>query len=291
MRSTLLGVAVNFVLAAVKGIAGVVGSSYALIADAIESASDILTSLVVLGGLTLAGKPADENHPYGHGKFEPLAAAIVGLTLVGAAIIIAVESLQEIGTAHEPPKMFTLPVLVIVVLIKELLSRHVGRVGSELDSTAVQADAWHHRSDALTSAAAFVGISIALVGGPGYESADDFAALIAAAIIAINAVFIMRRALAELMDTAPDPSIAARVREIAQGVQGVLGTHKCNVRKVGFDFYVDLDVLCDPNATIRHGHEVAHDVGEALHAALPFVSKVLVHIEPADDFGRRCREG
>lgn len=290
MRATVLGMFTNAALATVKAVAGVFGNSYALVADAIESASDILTSLVVLLGLRMAGKPADKNHPYGHGKFEPLAALAVGLALTGAAILISVESAREIITPHHTPEPFTLAVLLGVVAVKELLFRYVIRVSSETGSAAVQADAWHHRSDALTSAAAFVGISVALVGGPGYESADDFAALIAAGIIVVNAIMVIKPALAELIDTAPDPAIALRVREVAQGVVGVLGTHKCNVRKVGFDFFVDLDVLCDPDASIRHGHEVAHDVGEAIHAALPFVSKVLVHVEPADDFGRRSRE-
>lgn len=291
MRATAVGMLINAGLASVKAVAGVFGHSYALVADAIESASDILTSLVVLLGLRMAGKPADENHPYGHGKFEPLAALVVGVTLLAAAILIAVESVSEVITPHHAPEPFTLAVLLGVVAVKELLFRYVIRVSSETASLAVRADAWHHRSDALTSAAAFVGISIALIGGPGYESADDFAALIAAVIIVSNAVMIIKPALAELIDTAPDPAIAENVRQVARGVAGVLGTHKCNVRKVGLDFFVDLDVLCDPDASIRQGHEVAHDVGEAIHAALPFVSKVLVHVEPADDFGRRSREG
>lgn len=290
MRATAIGMLVNAVLASVKAVAGVLGHSYALVADAIESASDILTSLLVLLGLRMAGKPADKNHPYGHGKFEPLAALAVGLTLTGAAILISVESVREIITPHHAPETFTLAVLLGVVAIKEILFRYVIRVGSKTGSIAVRADAWHHRSDALTSAAAFVGISVALIGGPGYESADDFAALIAAGIIVANAIVVIKPALAELIDTAPDPAIGEKVRDVAQGVAGVLGTHKCNVRKVGFDFFVDLDVLCDPDASIRHGHEVAHNVGEAIHAALPFVSKVLVHVEPADDFGRRSRE-
>ncbi len=291
IRSTLVGLVLNATLAAVKGVAGVLGNSYALIADAIESASDILASVVVLLGLKMAGKPADKNHPYGHGKFEPLAAAVVGLALVGAGILIAVESVREIATPHHAPAPFTLVVLLAVVVAKELLFRYVAGVGASVESLAVKADAWHHRSDALTSLAAFVGISIALIGGPGYESADDFAALIAAAIIVLNAFLILKPALAELIDTAPDPAIGEKVREVAGAVAGVLGTHKCHVRKVGFDYFVDLDVLCDPDATIRQGHDVAHDVGEAIHAALPFVSKVLVHVEPADDYGRRSREG
>lgn len=289
LRSTLLGICANTLLAAAKGVAGVLGNSYALVADAIESASDVLTSGIVLLGLKMAGKPADSNHPYGHGKFEPLAAVVVALTLLGAAILIAVESIREIRTPHHAPAAFTLVVLAGVVVVKELLFRFVIGVGVETRSTAVTADAWHHRSDAITSIAAFLGISIALVGGPGYESADDFAALIASTIIAANAVALLHPALRELVDTAPSPEISLQIKNIAVQVPGVLGTHKCHVRKVGLDHFVDLDVLCDPEATIREGHEIAHNVGEALQEALPLITKVLVHVEPADDYGRRSR--
>jgi len=290
VRSTLLGMLVNFCLAVIKGFAGVIGNSYALVADAIESAADVVTSGIVLLGVRMAGKPADVNHPYGHGKFEPLAAALVSLMLLGAALFITVESVREIFTPHHAPEPFTLVVLLIVVIVKELLARYVGTAGADIGSTAVKTDAFHHRADAITSAAAFIGISVAVFGGPGFEQADDIAAVVAAVVIAINALLLMRPALAELIDTAPAPEMAHLVREIATKVPGVLGTHHCRVRKVGFVYFVDLDVLCDPNESIRHGHEVAHNVGEAIHRQLPEVAKVLVHVEPADDYGRRSRD-
>ncbi len=290
LRNARLGIIVNCILALTKGVAGVVGHSYALVADAIESASDIVTSGVVAFGFRMAGKPADENHPYGHGKFEPLSAAVVALVLFCAAIVIAVESVKEILTPHHAPAPFTLGVLVVVILVKEILFRSVLKAGETISSTALKTDAWHHRADAITSLAAFVGISIALIGGPGYESADDFAALIASVIIATNACLLIRPALLELIDTAPDPELISRVRAVAEQVSGVLGTHKCQVRKLGVDYFVDLDVLCNPDLTIREGHEIAHDVGERLHAEFPQVRKVLVHVEPSDDYGRRSRE-
>ena len=289
LNKARLGIIVNILLAITKGVAGIVGHSYALVADAIESASDIITSGVVAFGLRMAGKPADERHPYGHGKFEPLSAAIVSLILFAAAIIIAVESVKEISTPHHAPAPFTLVVLILVIIIKEWLFRSVLSASETISSTALKTDAWHHRADAITSLAAFVGISIALIGGPGYEAADDFAALIASVVIATNAAMLIRPAVLELIDTAPDPELIKRVRSVATTVPGVLGTHKCHVRKVGFDYFVDLDVLCDPNSTIRDGHNVAHDVGEKIHEEFPQVRKVLVHVEPADDFGRRSR--
>ena len=289
LNKARLGIIVNILLAITKGVAGIVGHSYALVADAIESASDIITSGVVAFGLRMAGKPADERHPYGHGKFEPLSAAIVSLILFAAAIIIAVESVKEIATPHHAPAPFTLVVLILVIIVKECLFRSVLSASETISSTALKTDAWHHRADAITSLAAFVGISIALIGGPGYETADDFAALIASVVIATNAAMLIRPAVLELIDTAPDPELIKRVRAVATTVPGVLGTHKCHVRKVGFDYFVDLDVLCDPNSTIRDGHNVAHDVGEKIHEEFPQVRKVLVHVEPADDFGRRSR--
>jgi cation diffusion facilitator family transporter len=290
VRSTLLGMGVNVFLAMVKGAAGIAGNSYALIADAIESAADVVTSFVVLLGVRMAGKPADINHPYGHGKFEPLAAAVVSLTLLGAAVLIMVESVREILTPHHAPEPFTLAVLLGVIVVKELLARYVGNAAEGIGSVAVKTDAFHHRADAITSGAAFIGISVAVFGGPGFEMADDIAAVIAAVVIAVNALILFRPALSELIDTAPAPEIGQSIKEIALAVPGVLGTHKCGVRKVGFVYFVDLDVLCDPEETIRHGHEVAHNVGEAIHSALPAIAKVLVHVEPADDFGRRSRD-
>src|SRR5512143_2982060 len=192
IQSTLVGVLANVLLAAVKAIAGILGNSYALIADAIESASDVGSSLVVLGGIKIASLPADGDHPYGHGKAEPLAAMVVAVALCTAAVGIAIQSVREIITPHHAPAAFTLVVLVLVVVTKETMFRFVARRGREVQSTAMRTDAWHHRSDAITSAAAFVGISVALMGGKGYESADDYAALFASAIIGFNGFRLLR---------------------------------------------------------------------------------------------------
>jgi cation diffusion facilitator family transporter len=280
MRSTLIGIAANLALAATKGTAGVLGHSYALVADAIESTMDIASSLIVWLGLRYSVKPPDENHPYGHGKAEPLAAMAVSLALFAAATGIAVESVREIRLPQHAPAPFTLVVLVGVILVKETLFRYVFTVGDHTRSTAVKSDAWHHRSDALTSIGAFVGISLALIGGPGYESADDWAALFAAFIIALNAYSLLRPALDELTDAKPDPALEQQVRQVAQQHPDVIGTHKCHVRKMGFDYYVDLDVIIDGHLTVTRGHDIAHDVQNAIRAANPLFSKVLIHVEP-----------
>jgi cation diffusion facilitator family transporter len=279
-ESTLVGIALNLTLAAGKITAGMLGHSFALIADGVESLSDILSSLVVFFGLRLAVKPRDENHPYGHGKAEPLAALTVGLALGAAAVTIAIQSVREIRTPHDSPAPFTLIVLAGVLIVKESLFRYVMHVGRAIDSTAVKADAWHHRSDAITSALAFVGITIALVGGPGWESADSWAALVASFVILHNAYSQLRPALAELSDVAPPKTVEQQIRAVAAMVPGVQGLDKCFVRKMGFEFYVDLHILVDGNMAVNAGHLIAHAVEDSIQAAYPRVADVLVHVEP-----------
>jgi cation diffusion facilitator family transporter len=285
-HSVVVGVLTNGVLAVVKGVAGVLGNSQALIADAIESFSDVLSSLVVLGGLKVAAEAPSQKHPYGKGRAEPMAAAVIALMLFGAAIVVAITSVREIINPHHTPAAFTLIVLVGVILVKEVLFRFVRDRSTQTRSMALEADAWHHRSDAITSLAAFIGITIALIGGRGFEAADDWAALVAAGILAFNAWHLLRPALSELTDAVPDQKIVAEIREIAFTVKGVKGTHRCWVRKLGLDYFVDLDILVGGNLSVREGHDLAHEVHDAVTARLPFVRKVMVHVEPEDEFGR-----
>jgi cation diffusion facilitator family transporter len=276
---SILGLLANAVLALVKLIAGVLGNSYALVADAVESSADIFGSLVVWRGLRIAAQPADAEHPYGHGKAEALAAVIVAMMLFGAAIGIAIEAVREILIPHHAPAPFTLWVLVGVVVTKEVLFRVVRRTARATSSAAVLVDAWHHRSDAITSAAAFVGISIALIGGPGYESADDWAALLAAGVIGVNAYWLIAPQMRELMDTAP-VAVVDQARAVAAGVTGVSGVEKVFARKSGLRYWVDMHVEVDPQMPVRRAHEIAHDVKDAIRARMPEVADVLVHIEP-----------
>ncbi len=280
IRSSLMGVVVNASLALFKGAAGYFGNSYALVADAIESLSDVFSSLIVAAGLKVATIPRDDNHPYGHGKAEPIAAIIVGLTLVAAAVTIGVQSIKEIREPHITPAPFTLLVLVVVIVVKETLFRYVFTVGTETSSTAVKTDAWHHRSDAITSAAAFIGISVALWAGKGYENADDWAALFASGIIVFNAYRMLRPAVAEVMDIAPSPEFTAAVKIVAQGVPGVMTVEKCLLRKMGFDYYVDLHIWVDGGISVSEGHQIASDVREKIKQKQPRVADVLIHIEP-----------
>jgi cation diffusion facilitator family transporter len=276
----LVGVAVNAALAALKVITGVFGNSYALIADGIESISDIVTSLVVWGGLRVAATPANERHPYGYGKAEALAGVIAALALLAAAVMIAAQSVREILTPHHLPHWSTLVVLVLVVATKEGLARWVGQIGEDVESTSLQADAWHHRSDALTSLAAFIGITIGLVGGPGYEPADDWAALAACLVIAYSGIRLMRLAVRDVLDVAPPKHFEDQVRQIALGVDGVRAVEKCRIRKSGTSYFVEIHVEVDAQATVREGHEIGGRVRSMLRTSHLRIADALIHVEP-----------
>ncbi len=283
LRATFIGMAANLALAGTKLAAGIFGHSHALVADAVESFSDIFSSLVVWRALVVAAEPADEDHPYGHGKAEPIASAIVSASLLVAAAWITLTAIQEIRQPHQAPAPFTLIVLVGVIAIKECLFRFVLREGKASDNTAVQNDAWHHRSDAITSTAAFVGITVALAGGKGYEAADDVAALAAAGVIAWNGWRLLRGALRELMDRAPGGAMATDIQRIAADVPGVDCIEKCLVRKMGYHYYVDLHAQVNPEMTVRRSHHIAHQIKDRVRAGLPMVHDVLVHIEPSGE--------
>ena len=279
------GLLTNALLVIVKLVAGIIGHANALVADAVESSADIFSSLIVWMGLSIAVRPADEDHPYGHGKAEPLAAAVVSLMLLGAAIGISIMAIREIMRPHHLPAPFTLFVAAGVIIIKEVLYRRVSRVGKEVGSTVIAADAWHHRADAISSLAAFIGISIALLGGRGWEAADDWAALVAAVVVADNGVRTLRPAISGLMDEAPDRSVKERALQAAAEVAGVRSVEKLNVRSSGLGFYVELHVKADPTLSLEDAHEIAATVKYAILGAIPSVVSVLVHMEPYKERG------
>lgn len=280
MRAAQVGMLVNLILAVIKLIAGIVGHAYALVADAVESTADIFSSLVVYGGLRIAAQPADEDHPYGHGRAEALAGALVALMLLIAAIGIAIEAVREIRTPHHTPKAWTLGVLVGVIIIKQVLASKVFRIGSETGSTAIMADAQHHHSDVITSTAAFVGISIAVIGGPGWEQADDWAALVASAVICYNGVKMLRPAINDLMDRLPEAHVVETIANAATSVSDVRAIEKLKVRKVGLQYAVDLHVQADPHMSLHDAHIVSGKVKGAIRTAMPAVDGVLIHMEP-----------
>ena len=280
-KATWMSILGNALLALIKGLSGIFGNSYALIADAIESTADIFSSILVLFGIHYSTRPPDRNHPYGHGRAEPLITFVVVGFLVASAVVIAFESIENIQQPHALPKPFTLWVLAGIIISKELFFRFVRRKSQETNSSSLKADAWHHRSDAITSLAAFIGISVALIMGPGYESADDWAALLASLVILYNAFLIFRPALGEIMDKQVYGELVTRIRDFSVQVPGVLGTEKCHIRKSGMKFHVDLHVIVNGHMTVLEGHAIAHRLKDHLLMELPVLADVLIHIEPA----------
>jgi cation diffusion facilitator family transporter len=280
IKASYVSIAGNAALAIVKGVTGIFGNSYALIADAIESTTDVFSSLLVLLGLKYSARPADENHPYGHGRAEPLVTfAVVGFLVVAAAVII-IESIENIQTPHKIPKPFTLIVLLVIILTKEFFYRFISKKSDETNSTSLKADAWHHRSDAITSLMAFIGISIAIFMGKGYETADDWAALFASGFILYNAYLILRPALGEIMDEHLYDDLILDIRKVAEKVPGVIETEKCFVRKTGMTFHVDLHVVVNGELTVNEGHEIAHDLKNTVQQEIPEIADMLIHVEP-----------
>ncbi|MDD2656487.1 MAG: cation diffusion facilitator family transporter [Patescibacteria group bacterium] len=280
IKTTYFSIVGNTLLAIIKWLAGFFGNSYALIADAIESTTDIFSSLLVLFGLKYTSKPADKNHPYGHGRAEPLITFIVVGFLITSATIIAYESIKNINNPHELPKAWTLLILGIIILWKETSFRVVMKKSKETNSSSLKADAWHHRSDAITSLAAFVGISIALILGKGHESADDWAALFASFFILYNSYLIFRPALGEIMDEHTHDDLVENIRKVSANVPGILDTEKCFVRKTGMRYHVDLHAIVDGNKTVKEGHDLAHKLKSTLQQEIPQLEHVLIHIEP-----------
>ncbi|WP_213523140.1 cation diffusion facilitator family transporter [Nonlabens sp.] len=280
IRTTYFSIIGNLALALIKGCAGFFGNSYALIADAIESIADIFASFLVLLGFTYAKKPADKNHPYGHGKIEPLITFAVVVFLVISATLIAYQSIQNIQTPHKAPKAWTLIVLGLIIIWKEVSFKIVIKKSKQTNSSSLKADAWHHRSDAITSVMAFIGITVALFFGKGYEIADDVAALFASFFILYNSYLILRPALGEVMDEQLYGDLQNEIRKKSLEVEGVLGTEKCFIRKAGMKFHVDLHAIIDGQISVKKGHDISHHLKDHLKNKLPNLGQVLIHIEP-----------
>lgn len=279
-KTIFLSIFGNLIMAAIKLLGGFFGNSFALIADGIESLTDVLSSFLVWLGIRYAHRPADENHPYGHGKAEPLITFVVVIFLIFAAAAIAYQAIINIQNPREAPKAYTLIILAFIILFKEIMYRMVAKTGKEIQSTSIVADAWHHRSDAITSLTAFIGISIALIMGEGWESADDWAALFASIFILYNAYKIFRPALSEIMDEHIYDDFIKQIEDSAKKVEGVISTEKCFVRKHGIQFNVDLHLIVSGQISVHEGHSIAHKTKEALMKEFPEILDVLIHVEP-----------
>ena len=280
IKATYFSIIGNTCLAIIKGLAGFFGNSYALIADAIESTTDIFASFLVLFGIKYSNRPADKNHPYGHGRAEPLITFLVVGFLITSATVIAYESIINIRTPHQLPKTWTLIILGAIIIWKEYSFRLVMKRSVQTNSSSLRADAWHHRSDAITSVAAFIGISIALILGNGYEAADDWAALFASGFILYNSYLIFRPALGEIMDEHLYDDLIAQIRVVSLQVDGIIDTEKCFIRKAGMQYHVDLHARVESNITVKEGHDLAHKLKDTLREKIPELGHVLIHVEP-----------
>lgn len=279
-RTILMSLFGNIALVFVKLITGFVGNSFALIADAIESAGDVFSSFIIYLGLRVSDKPSDKEHPFGHGKVEPIISFLVVLFLIISAGFIAYQAISNIQSPQKMPSPYTLIVLAGVIIYKELLYQFVNKKSKQTDSTSLKADAWHHRSDAVTSLAAFIGISLALLLGEGYEHIDDWAALVASVIIIVNAYFVFRPALGELLDEQNHDALIDEVREFSEKVPGVIDTEKCFIRKFGMRYVVDIHVRVSANLTVAEGHTIGHDVQSTVRKNFPQIEHVFTHVEP-----------
>ncbi|KAB1154326.1 cation diffusion facilitator family transporter [Flavobacterium luteum] len=280
IKATYFSIVGNSCLAIIKFLAGFFGNSYALIADAIESTTDIFASFLVLFGIKYSNKPADNNHPYGHGRAEPLITFLVVGFLITSATIIAYESIINIQIAHDLPKSWTLYVLGAIIVWKEYSFRLVMKRSIESNSSSLKADAWHHRSDAITSIAAFIGIATALILGKGYESADDWAALFASGFIIYNSYLIFRPALGEIMDEHLYDDLIYDIRKVSLTVNGIVATEKCFIRKAGMKYHVDLHAIVNGKISVKDGHDLSHKLKDTLRYEIPELGHVLIHIEP-----------
>lgn len=270
----------SVILSLIKGYSGIVGNSDALIADAIESGTDVLASFLVLFGIYYSQKPADDDHPYGHGKAEALVTfGVVGFLLISATLI-AYHGIQNLSLKQAQPSTFTIYVLLGIIIWKEMSYRYVLKKGKKTNSLSLQADAWHHRSDAISSLIALIGIGACLILGSDFSQADDWAAIIASLFIVYNAYIIFRPALGEVLDEHNHHELIDKIREMESHVEGVEGIEKCLVRKTGMTYFVDLHLEVDAQITVDKGHLIAHNFKDYLMNQLPEITDVLIHVEP-----------
>lgn len=280
MRAALLGLVVNLALGVVKLVAGLVGPSFALISDAVNSLGDTLTSIVTLAALWYAQQPADEEHPYGHTRVETVAGAYVAILVIASALFVGWEAASRLNQPHALPPIWTLWIAGANAVIKEALYWYKRDVGRRTRSMAIVANAWDHRSDALCSLAVLIGLSIVRFAGPDFLWADEMAALVVVTVIIWTGGRLLWQSTSELLDPQADPEIVQRIREMAAEVPGVSDVEKLWVRKTGLEYLVDVHIQVDAALTVDEGHRIGHAVKDRLVQQMATVRDVLVHLEP-----------
>lgn len=279
-RAANVGLGVNLVLGVVKLFGGVVGSSFALISDAVNSIGDVFMSLAVLFALRIAQRPADAEHPYGHSRAEAIAGSNVALLVIVSALLVGWEAIQRIHAQHDLPPVWTLWIATGNVFIKEALYRYNLRIGKRTKSSVVIAAAWDHRSDAFCSFAVLIGLGIVRWGGPAWIGADEAAALVVVSAIVWSGIQLFRRSASELMDVQADGELVQQIREAAESINDVKAVETLWVRKSGLEYFADIHIEVDQDLTVAQGHRIGHEVKDHLLKTFPMVRDVLVHLEP-----------
>jgi cation diffusion facilitator family transporter len=282
-RVAIAGMLVSGALALIKIVAGLAGNSTAVVADGLESAADVISSGFVLFGLTLAAKPADEDHPYGHGRFETLTGLAIGFVLLGGGALISWESLRRVGQPREPLAAFVIGPLVLSLVAKTGLATMKFRYGRRLHSAALTADAWNDAMDTISALAALVAVGLTLADSVRFAEADRYGGFVVGMIVIAAGLRVSRETAMQLMDTMPGEPLIAEIRAAAMTVPGIRGVEKCYARKTGLKYHVDLHLEVDPEMTVRRSHQLAHEVQLCILRRLDWVADVLVHVEPAPE--------
>jgi cation diffusion facilitator family transporter len=286
-KVALASMIVSGVLAVVKIVTGLVAGSTSVFADGLESAGDVFASGLVFLGLTVAAKPPDYNHPYGHGRAETLTGLLVGVILLVAGFGISFHSLQLVGEVHPPPARYAIWPLIASIIIKSILSVVKYRLGKRIGSTALAADAWNDAVDILSGLAALSAVGLTLYDPARFLAADHYGGFAVGLIVIFTGIRVTRDTGLQLMDTMPDERLMSTIRDVARQVAGVEGVEKCFARKTGLQYHVDLHLEVDPEITVRSSHDIAQQVRERIKSDLSWVADVLVHVEPSPRNQRR----
>lgn len=280
-RVTIAGIFVSGILACSNIIIGWLAYSTSVVATGFEFAGDVLASSIVLIGMGVAARPADDNHPYGHGRFETLSSFVVGVILAVAGVMICYQSLQAVGATHPPPGLSAAGALVAAILLRGIMSYVKFRVGRRLRSSALIADAWNDAVDILSALAALTAVTLAMYDPVRFLSADHYGGFVVGIVVVIIGMRVARDASLDLADTMPQPALAGEIVRVARSVAGVQGIDKVFARKTGLQYHVDLHIEVDPAQTVAASHAIGGHVRATLKGELPWVADVLVHVEPS----------
>jgi cation diffusion facilitator family transporter len=279
-RIAAMGIVASALLATMNVVIGLSTQSVSVLATGFEFAGDVFASSVVLVGLLVAGRPADANHPYGHGRTESLSAFVVGVVLAAGGVGICWRSLHQVGIHHPPPAVSASIALTIAIVVRGGMSALKFRVGRQLQSAALVADAWNDAVDILSAGAALTAVALARYNPDRFSTADHYGGFVVGVVVIVTGVRVLKDASMDLIDTMPDPSALQQVSTAALGVPGVLAIEQVRARKTGLRWHVDIHVEVDPELTVRQSHDIATDVRARIGDVVPWVADTLVHIEP-----------